>query len=197
MKRFYPLLLLCCAFFQRTPTALAQVNLGVINAPYTQNFDSLASSGLTNEMSTLPHGWAFSETGTNANTTYAAGTGSSNAGNTYSFGLTAADRAFGGLQSGSLIPVIGASFVNNTGTTITSLEISYHGEQWRLGTSGRGADVLNFQYSTTATSLNTGTWTDADALDFQSPVTAGTAGALNGNDSLNRAGLSAVIAGLA
>jgi hypothetical protein len=197
MKRFYPLLLLCCAFLHGTPTAFAQVSLGVINAPYTQNFDSLASSGLTNEMSTLPLGWAFSETGTNANTTYAAGTGSSNAGNTYSFGLTASDRALGGLQSGSLIPVIGASFVNNTGTTITSLEISCHGEQWRLGASGRGADVLNFQYSTTATSLNTGTWTDADALDFQSPVTVGTAGALNGNDPLNRTALSAVITGLA
>ena len=62
------------------------------------------------------------ETGSNANTTYASGTGSSTTGNTYSFGASGStDRAFGGLQSGSLIPTIGACFVNNTGSTITSL----------------------------------------------------------------------------
>ena len=32
-----------------------------------------------------------------------------------------AERAFGGLRSGSLVPLIGAQFTNNTGGTITSL----------------------------------------------------------------------------
>lgn len=196
MKKIYRLLYLWSAFFA-VMQAQAQVDLRVINSPYTQNFDSLASSGTSNDIGTLPVGWLFSETGTNANVTYAAGTGSSNTGNTYSFGLTAADRAFGGLQSGSLIPAIGAGFVNNTGSIITSITLSYTGEQWRLGTSGRGADQLNFQYSTNATSLSTGTWTDADALDFLSPVTVGTVGALNGNDSLNSISVSSVITGLA
>src|SRR6187397_2571272 len=111
----------------------AQVSL--TGATYTQNFNTLASTGTS---STLPTGWLLSESGTNANTTYTAGTGSSNTGDTYSFGATSnAERAFGGLQSGSLNPTIGAAFTNNTGGTITSLAIDYTGEQWRLGATGR------------------------------------------------------------
>jgi hypothetical protein len=116
--------------------ANAQVNLTMINSSYHQNFDSLLSSGTTNDIATLPHGWSFVETGSNANTTYAASTGSANAGNTYSFGLTG-ERALGGLQSGTLIPIVGASFINQTGSTITSIEFTYRGEQWRVGTTGR------------------------------------------------------------
>jgi len=175
--------------------ATAQVALQVLDTPYQQNFDSLASTGTTNGVETFPHGWTFLETGTNANTTYAAGTGASNSGNTYSFGTTATDRAAGGLLSGSLTPALGAAFRNNTGGTITDLQVSYHGEQWRLGATGR-ADRLDFQYSLDATSLATGTWTDVDALDFSSPVTTGTVGAFDGNDPLNSATLSFTITGL-
>ena len=47
-----------------------------------------------------PNRLGFFETGTNANALYTAGTGSSNAGDTYSFGATSnAERAFGGLRS--------------------------------------------------------------------------------------------------
>jgi hypothetical protein len=185
MKRHYPLWFLLIAFLAGAHWASAQVHLNLINSSYQQQFDSLASTGTTNDIATLPAGWTFSESGTNANTTYAAGTGSSNAGNTYSFGLTAADRALGGLLSGSLNSTIGAGFVNHTGSTITALQIQYRGEQWRLGATGRAADRLDFQYSTDATSLTSGTWTDIDSLDFISPVTTGTVGALNGNDTLN------------
>lgn len=68
------------------PALFAQVPLTTLNTPYRQSFDTLAASGTTNDVSTLPIGWTFLETGSNANTTYAAGTGSSNAGNTYSLG---------------------------------------------------------------------------------------------------------------
>ncbi len=93
----------------------AQVSLTTPGTAYTQNFDSLASSGTANTV--LPTGWALLETGTSAlnNSAYSGGTGSSNAGDVYSFGTNAADRAFGGLLSGTLTPTIGASFVNNTG----------------------------------------------------------------------------------
>ncbi len=193
MKHHYPLVF----FLLFLPAvAFSQVKLNFINSPYRQHFDSLASSGTTNDLATLPNGWTFSESGTNANTTYAAGTGSSNAGNTYSFGLTADDRALGGLLSGSLSPTVGAGFENYTGSTITSLQITYRGEQWRLGATGRGADRLDFQYSGDATSLTSGTWTDIDALDFNSKITVGTAGALNGNDTLNNRILNFTIAGL-
>lgn len=174
--------------------AYAQVNLTTINSTYHQNFDSLHSNGTTNDVTALPYGWTFVETGSNANTTYAASTGSANAGNTYSFGLNA-ERSLGGLQSGTLVPIIGASFINQTGSTITSIELTYRGEQWRVGTTGR-TDRIDFQLSLTATALNNGTWSDVDALDFQSPNTTAAVGALNGNDTLNNEVLHAIIGGL-
>jgi hypothetical protein len=176
--------------------AAGQINLTTLNSSYSENFNTLAAAGTANDTSTVPHGWTFLETGTNANITYAAGTGSSNAGNTYSLGLDA-DRAFGGLQSGSLVPFIGARFINSTGTTITSLQIAYTGEQWRLGATPRAqGDRLDFQYSLNASSLATGTWVDNDSLDFIAPILSGTVGALNGNATANRATLNGVIQGL-
>jgi uncharacterized protein len=173
------------------------VSLTTLGATYDENFDTLANSGTTN--TALPTGWDLFESGTNANAAYQAGTGSNNAGDTYSFGAsTATERALGGLRSGSLVPTVGAQFTNNTGATITSITISYAGEQWRLGqnVTGRAADRLDFQISTDATSLSTGTWTDQNALDFGSPVLAGTIGALNGNAAANRTAISAVITSL-
>ena len=155
--------------------------------------------GSSGTSSTVPTGWEFFETGTNANTTYRAGTGSDNAGDTYSFGASGnSERAFGGLLSGSLVPLIGAQFTNNTGGTITSLNIAYTGEQWRVGLVNRNAaDRLDFQLSTNATSLNSGTWTDHDSLDFNGPVVnAPSIGALDGNAAANRTLLSSTITGL-
>jgi Multicopper oxidase len=163
----------------------------------SQNFDSLASSGTS---SVVPAGWAFAETGTGANSTYTAGTGSSSTADTYSFGATGStDRAFGGLRgtgTNTFSTTIGSQFTNNSGGTITSLGVAYTGEEWRLGASGQGADRLDFQYSTNATSLTTGTWNDVNSLDFTSPVTTGATGAKNGNVAPNRAAINSSISGL-
>lgn len=189
------LLALCLALgWQLTVTkAAGSISLTILGTAATENFDTLANTGTS---STVPTGWDFSEAGTNANTTYSAGTGSSATGDTYSFGAASnTERAFGGLQSGTLTPTIGASFTNNTGATITSLQIAYTGEQWRLGALGR-TDRLDFQYSTNATSLTTGTWTDVNALDFTAPMTSGTVGSLDGNLAANRTAISSTITGL-
>ncbi len=173
--------------------ASAQVSIPSLAVPVTENFNTLA---LTGTSSALPTGWALSEGGTGANTTYTAGTGSGTAGDTYSFGAAAnTERAFGGLQSGTLIPTIGAAFKNNTGSTITSLTIAYTGEQWRVGAASR-VDRLDFQYSLDATSLTTGTWTDRDPLDFTAPITGPTLGLLDGNLAANRTGITNSIGGL-
>ena len=79
--------------------------------------------------------------------------------------------------------------------TITSLLISYTGEQWRLGALSR-QDRLDFQYSTDATSLTTGTWTSVTALNFIAPVTTGTVGPLDGNAAANRTFITSTISGL-
>lgn len=171
------------------------ISLTTLGSPYTENFDTLAATGTS---SVLPSGWGFTEAGTNANTLYTAGTGSSNAGDTYSFGAAGStERALGGLLSGSLTPTFGASFTNLTGGTITSLAISYVGEMWRAGVTNRGAsDRLDFQISFNATSLTSGTWADVNALDFSSPATGTSVGALNGNAAANRTALSTTIADL-
>ena len=171
------------------------ISITSLASPYQQDFNTLANTG-TNANTTLPAGWLMSETGTGANTTYVADNGASNTGNTYSYGTTAStERAFGCLQSGSLIPTIGAGFTNNSGATITSITVTYTGEQWRLGTLSR-LDRMDFQYSLDATGLTTGIYTDVDALDFAAPVTTGTAGALDGNALANKTLISFTITGL-
>lgn len=162
---------------------------------YFQDFNSLSNTGTTG--SALPLGWSFAEAGTNANDTYGVNNGSSNAGNTYSYGATGdSDRALGGLLSGSLTPTFGASFTNATGATIVGFNLSYFGEQWRLGALNR-EDRLDFQYSLDATALNNGTWVDVDALDFIAPATTGTVGLRDGNAAENRTLVSGSLDGLA
>jgi hypothetical protein len=173
--------------------APAQVSITSTATAYTQNFNTLRATAGTS--TTLPTGWRLLETGTNANTAYTVDAGSSTTGDTYSYGTgTNTDRALGALRSGSLIPSFGVEIRNSTGQTITSITISYTGEQWRCGTTGR-TDQLDFQYSLNATSLATGTWTDANTLDFASPSTA-TTGAKDGNAAANRTVKTATITGL-
>lgn len=185
---FIVAMLLC---FQQV--SFAQISITSGGTPYAEDFNTLASSGTS---STLPSGWLLSESGSNANTTYAAGTGSDNGGNTYSFGAASnSERAFGTLLSGSLTSTIGAHYTNNTGSPITELAISYTGELWRLGTTGRD-DRLDFQYSLNATSLSSGTWTDVNSLDFITPNSSGTAGARDGNNATYQSSISYTITGL-
>ncbi len=161
---------------------------------YSQDFDTLASSGTTGTV--LPAGWAFSESGNNANTSYGVDNGSSNSGNTFSYGSTgSSERALGALQSGSLISRFGLQLTNRTGGSLSSLGLSYTGEQWRLGTAGR-EDRLDFEYSLDATSLTTGTWTAVTALRFIAPNTTAAPGALDGNAASNRVAISGEITGL-
>ena len=180
--------------FVAAAAPVAAVTINQFNLTLTEDFNTLASTGTS---STLPAGWALLETGSSANTTYTAGTGSSTTGDTYSFGAAASsDRALGALQSGSLIATIGTVVTNTTGGTITSLTISYTGEQWRLGAQGR-TDHLDFQFSMDATGIGpSGTWTDANQLDFVAPNTTATVGALDGNAAANRTVITFTLTGL-
>ena len=177
-----------------TPASAQFVSL-VGGPPPVQDFNTLAASGSS---STLPNGWYLAETDDNANSEYRAGDGSSNTGDTYSFGAgTDSERAFGTLQSSSLVSRIGAQLRNDSGLAVTEITVNYTGEQWRLGATGR-ADTLKFEYSANATGLNdpAANWTPALALDFDSPTTTGATGALDGNASANRTAISAAINGL-
>lgn len=159
-------------------------NYTLTTTSYTQDFNNLASSGTSQ---VLPAGFQISEgdTGGAADGSYAAGTGSSNAGNIYSFGSTSADRALGSLTSGSVTPTwYGGIFTNGLGGTIQSLTFTYDGEQWRAGSAA--GDVLNFQFSLNATEVDNGSWTDINSLDFAALILSGNT-ALDGNLAANRA----------
>ena len=187
-----------CAFllcFAISAPALAQYVSLAGGTPPVQTFDSLATSG---SGTALPDGWYFSEVDTNADTAYAADDGSSNSGNTFSYGANGnSERALGTLRSNKLASTIGARLRNDSGAALGEIAVSYTGEQWRLGAAGR-ADGLQFQYSLDATALGdtAATWVNVRALDFASPVTTGTAGKLNGNLAANRVAISGSITGL-
>ncbi len=172
------------------------ISLASACGTYAQTFDSLVNAGAS---STTPLGWGLAESGNNANTTYTASTGGNTAGDTYSYGAAGVnpgtDRAFGTLLSGSLTPVMGAAFLNNTGAEITALKISCVGEQWRLGTAGR-ADRLDFQINPNAATLTAAGFVDVNSLDFTTPLTSGNAGARDGNATAHRTWISAAITGL-
>ena len=173
------------------------VSLTTLGSASTQNFDTLSNTAGSTTNNLTITGWFLTEGGGGArdNEQYAVDTGGSTTGDMYSYGAAGStERALGQLRSGTLIPLFGACFTNNTGATITSLAVAYNGEQWRLGTAGR-TDQMNFEYSLNATDLSTGTWTNVAALNFVTPDTA-TAGAKNGNAAADRTALSSTISSL-
>ena len=173
------------------------ISIAAVNTNYAQNFNTLSNTGP--QAGTTPIGWTYDENGTGANGVYTVSTGSATAGDTYSYGPSGdPDRALGTLASNAVQSTVGGFFVNNTGTTITTLSIAYTGEQWRFGQADANVDRLDFAYSTNATWLDDGgaTWTEVNQLDFVSPINSGGVGALDGNNALNRTAVGYTIAGL-
>lgn len=167
---------------------------------YTQNFDSLATSGTANAWAynvTLI-GWYSSRNGTNT-ASYRAGDGSSNAGDLWSYGVAGVsdltDRALGSVASGSATPVaFGLRLVNNTAITQSNIAVSYVGEQWRNG-NNNAQQTLTFSYQVSTTPLTnvSGTgWVSFPSLDFVTPTVGTTPTALDGNVSTNRQAFTGV-----
>jgi hypothetical protein len=174
----------------------SSTSLTALGVAYSQDFNTLVLAG-TDSIKKFPTGWTANETGTGANLTYAADSGVTNSGNTYSYGrMGSTDRALGTLLSGSVTSVMGASFINNTGSTITSLTIAYIGEEWRFGGTTSRYDTLKFQYSLDATSLTTGSWISATALNYLTTDVTGTAGMRNGNDPTKQTAINSTVSGL-
>ncbi|HVS82095.1 MAG TPA: lamin tail domain-containing protein [Pyrinomonadaceae bacterium] len=177
------------------------ISITTLPTTITQNFDTLATSGTANpwtDDSTLP-GWFSQFTAVTTNpTTYRADAGGSNTGAIYSWGTgTSTERAFGSASSATPGTIYNAlKLTNNTGSTITSLDISFNGEQWRNG-GNTSAQTLAFQFQVasagTITDANTPTtgWTAFSTLDFVSPTVGATAAALDGNAAANRTAKSA------
>jgi len=178
---------------------------------YTQDFNTLkvVTSDPT-PANALPAGWQAFESGqplpTSSNKPDAnynfGNNGSGNVG-VWSYGSQAtpgSDRALGGRVSPDISLVrVGAIFENGLSEAISSLDISYTGEQWQKGFNRA---TLVFEYSLDATSIVDGTWTSVSALDFLAPDTTPftrsqfTVFGTNGNSSAFRTPVSGTIGGL-
>ncbi len=193
MKRILTFLLLGSFF-----SIVAQpISITSSSFSYSQDFNFLATTGTAN---TIPAstGWIILEKGTSTrnNAGYAGDNGASNSGDCYSLGATGnTERALGSLRSGTLSPLYGVGFVNNTSGTITSITVSYKGETWRVATANR-EDSIKFEYAIGATGIDTieGDWVRVTNLDYIKPGQALTA--TTGGSEIHSATLSYTISGI-
>jgi|GEM_PF-648453 len=163
-----------------------QVSVTALPQTYTQDFNTLSTTSSTfTDNSTLPS-WYISST------TLPTDAGGANSNSCYNYGTASStDRSIGAISTATTHN-FGFRIKNNSSTTITALDVSFVGEQWRQTAN---AQILAFSYqiSTSAiTSLTAGTWVNATALDFTAPKT-GTAGALDGNATGNRTAISGIL----
>jgi hypothetical protein len=187
------------------------ISISTLGTPLTQNFNTLSQSGTSNawaDDTTLSGWYSQFELNSTAPTTYLGVTGSSTTAGLRSLGINGAalvsDRALGSVPIDlGADTTIGTVFtalklVNSSGSTISSLDVSYIGEQWRAaGCTGAGCSVvaqkLDFQYQVAAagtiTDANTPStgWVDFNSLDFVSPIVgSSSASSLDGNLAANR-----------
>ncbi|SFT69477.1 Por secretion system C-terminal sorting domain-containing protein [Lishizhenia tianjinensis] len=177
--------------------AFSQIEILQSNQSYTQDFDALSNSGVTNHYSSLPVGWVALETGSSADQIYRASDGYYSGGDLYSYGTANdTDRALGTIGSGSNPQLYFACyFVNKTSDVLTSVDISFDAELWRVGnpTRSTGADTLRFAYSINPTAIDdNAAFTYEPSLFFVSPADpAGTPNIeADGNLAANRENLS-------
>ncbi len=160
----------------RVALACAQIPVSSPAFSYSQTFTS----------PDIPPGWRFVETGANADEAFGISTGSNSAGNTYLLG-TPSEYAFGGLQSGTLVPTIGVCFTNTMpDRDITGISLQFIAETWRVGTSNR-SDGLDFQFNMHTSGIDgEGIWTDVNELDYRNPGQATGTGNVKHSTSFSR-----------
>ncbi|MBE2180363.1 MAG: hypothetical protein IAE97_07815 [Chthoniobacterales bacterium] len=198
------------------PDTITVVNIDALSIPlttlvtnsYTQNFDSMGTTTISNivsgtngvqtsfgdVVSTNLTGWfATKITGSAGTTGLVAGDGSSTSGALYNFGTTAdTNRSLGAQSSGSITPAFGALIYNDTGETLNSVWINFTGKFWRSSTSA--TNVLVFGYGKVdGTNVNTGNFLTSSngvsplaAANVVGPAPVATNGPLDGNNITNQ-----------
>ncbi len=176
-------------------SAHASISLSSPASTYTESFDSLSQTGTANAWtnnSTLA-GWSLFTLANSPIATYRAGTGSANNGAAYSFGLDA-DRALGGVGSGSFSGYFALALSNSSTVAFDSFTLRFDGEQWRNG-GNTTAQTMTLEYGFGSSFAGVSTWTAPGAgFDFTSPVATGTAAAVDGNTAGKVANLGGTVA---
>lgn len=177
---------------------LAYLNPGEL---YTQNFNSLPTTGTSTLMGKGPHplhispinatglpGWQILQlAGSQGNTNFAAGTGSSTGSGVYSFGLSGnTNRAFGTLAAGTGTYAFGIVLKNQTGFILNHININFVATQFRKGGSGN-KNTWRFGYQTgEMISLDVATVEQDSTLNLISIHTSTGSATLNGHLAVNQ-----------
>lgn len=180
----------------------AQVSMTRAETTYSQDFDTLPASGTgtweSGSYTVIPH-WTVQRT--NSVSTIVASNGSNNAGGLLSYGATGStERALGSISSANAGEfAYGLLLRNDTDTTISALEVSYYGEQWRISNKTAPEHQISFWYAispdSTSFKLSPASdegWTEVPDLAFKSPFFKVEGGKLDGNAPANRRLLAAV-----
>lgn len=192
----------------------SQVSLTNPDVTYTQNFNGLSAgtdgTSFTWSNNTTLTGWYLSPT---IVMTESSTSSMNNTGAPYMI-VSGSDRSIGGRASGTSPNnniYLGVRLKNNTGQTLSALDLSYYGEQWSIAENQTNVNKLAFSYqisSSAITSLTSGSWTNVTGANFTQIYTSsqsssmggsacsGTSAqclALNGNASANRTLISLTI----
>jgi hypothetical protein len=240
MARTFPRnLLVACAFaagcFFVSTRSHAAVIYSTPGSTYTQTFDSLPTAptnvsiqattpwkdddinGVTATQVSIP-GWYLyhpliptgGETGTNGHQRFRIGTGSSNTGSFYGYGIAGVnavtDRALGDLGSTTLASnppgnqdmVTGLLLTNNNAYSLTEFTVTYTGEQWRQNGNTVSDSIFLSYFNGDGTTFDNGpAFTSLPTGTFTSPVVGAVAATLDGNAAANRiTGITATVSGI-
>jgi hypothetical protein len=178
----------------------AQISITTLNTSHTQNFDGMGTGNLTltdDITGSLPGFHALRQVGNTNPNNVTADDGSDSGEGFKNYGPPLQlDRALGALPGSATGSTrFGIRFVNNSGSPVASVQITFTGEQWRNGGSQTPQSlVFAYRVDDSVNDLATGVYTAVPALEFVSPDTAAGATDLNGNLPANRQTLTATFA---
>ena len=187
------------------------VEIKDISQPYTQNFDSLASTSSSIDFfpdETIP-GWRGVYSTNGVGSYDVEGLFNTDGSNyvlipwMYSSGLVGDDDRALGAYPGPVIFTTrvyefyyGVGFVNHTSKTLNSFLLSYHGEQWSDTTTNPQKLQFFYRIGNNDFTADNSSWTPLSSLNFEAPVVNGVGTELNGNSAANSKTIKAIIKGL-